>query len=50
MTIGTFFRRRCVKKYRPAIYYTVQFVAVGAASVAVGLSQRESRLPVVVEQ
>lgn len=50
MTIGAFFRGRCVKKYGPAIYYTVQFVAVGAASVAVGLSQGKGRLLVMVEE
>ena len=50
VTISTLLRGRCVKKYSPAIYYTVEFVAVGTASVAVGLSKREGRLFVVVEE
>jgi len=50
MTVGTFFRGRCVKKYRLAIYYSIQFVAVDAASVAVNLPEREGRLLVVIEE
>jgi hypothetical protein len=50
MTISTLLRSRCVKKYGRAIYYTVEFVAVGAAAFAVGLSKREGRLFVVVEE
>lgn len=50
MTVGAFLRGRCVKKNRLAIYYSVQFVAVGAAPVAVDFPQRKRGLLVVVEE
>ena len=50
MTVGAVLRGRCVKKYCLAIYYSVQFVAVGAAPIAVGFPERKGRLLVVVEE
>ena len=50
MTIGTFLRGRCVKKYSLAIYYSAEFVAIRTAPVAVGFPERKGRLPIVVEE